>query len=160
MYALTLIAANTMHALTFIVAYIMYALCCQYYYVCTCTCSCYVCILIHTSCVCTAIAHLAGFILYNNLFLEFSSTALNDSTVTSNPVFYKDWLPLWKENSINTTEASVVSRSACKINTPLNTQNWYQYLFRHPNQELVSYFLKGISAGFRIGVSTPAHSLN
>ena len=83
MYALTLIAANTMHALTLIVAYIMYVLCCWYYYVCTCTCSCYVCILIHTSCVCTAIAHLAGFILYNNVFLQFSSTTLNDSTVTS-----------------------------------------------------------------------------
>ena len=30
----------------------------------------------------------------------------------------------------------------------------------HPDQELVSYFLEGISAGFRIGLSTPAHSLH
>ena len=42
-------------------------------------------ILIHTSCVCTVTAHVAGFMLYKNLFLEFSSTTLNDSTITSTP---------------------------------------------------------------------------
>ena len=117
-------------------------------------------ILIHTSCVCTVTAHVAGFMSYKNLFLEFSSTTLNDSTITSTPLSYKDWLPLWKEHLTNTPEVPVIPQSACKISTPLNTQNWHQYLLGHPDQELVSYFLEGISAGFRIGLSTPAHSLH
>ena len=98
--------------------------------------------------------------MYNNLFLEFSSAALNDSTITSTPLSYEDWLPLWTQHLTDTPEVSAVPPSACEINTPLNTQNWHKCLCRHPNQELVSYFLKGLSAGFRIGLCTPVHSLH
>ena len=77
MYALTLIAANTMHALTLIVKLIL----CMHFVVDTMYApTLVVAIFIHTLCVCTAIAHLAGLMLYNNLFLEFS-TALNDSHI-------------------------------------------------------------------------------
>ena len=98
--------------------------------------------------------------MYNNLFLEFSSAALNDSTITSTPLSYEDWLPLWTQHLTDTPEVSAVPPSACEINTPLNTQNWHKCLCRHPNQELVSYYLKGLSAGFRIGLCTPVHSLH
>ena len=91
---------------------------------------------------------------------EFSSAALNDSTITSTPLSYEDWLPLWTQHLTDTPEVSAVPPSACEINTPLNTQNWHKCLCRHPNQELVSYFLKGLSAGFRIGLCTPVHSLH
>ena len=37
------------------------------------------------------------------------------------------------------------------ITTPLNAKNWALILSTHPNQELVQFFITGISEGFRIG---------
>ena len=67
------------------------------YYVCNHTHSCqyYVCtyphsaILIHTSCVCTVTAHLACLILYNNLFLEFSLTAITILPSLHSPILQR-----------------------------------------------------------------------
>ena len=146
----------TVYAPTLIVAYTMYALCCQYY-VCTYTDSCYInpyFMCMYTYC------SLSWFHVVQKSIPRIFINHIKRFYHHFNPLTYKDWLPLWKEHLTNTPEVPVIPQSACKINTPLNTQNWHQYLFGHPNQELVSYFLEGISAGFRIGLSTPAHSLH
>ena len=43
--------------------------------------------------------------------------------------------------------------SAQQIYTPLIYASWQQALLQYPNQQLVEFFLKGISEGFRIGYS-------
>ena len=72
---------------------------------------------------------------------------------------YDRWLPLWKERLSTVSDLPVVPPSACKINTPLNANNWQHHLSTHPNQNLVLYFIDGISNGFRIGISTPVQVL-
>ena len=105
MYVLTLIFANTMYVVTLIVAYAMY---CMHSVADTVYALIFiVAILIHTSCVCTATADLAGLLLYNNLSLEFSST------VTSTP--YPTKIGCHFERALNKyLEVPVVPQSACE----------------------------------------------
>lgn len=42
------------------------------------------------------------------------------------------------------------------VNTPLIVSEWQRELATHPDQEFVSYILRGIEEGFRIGVSAEA----
>ena len=44
-----------------------------------------------------------------------------------------------------------VPLSACQINSPLSVSGWRYLLRGYPNQDLVHFFLSGISEGFRIG---------
>ena len=53
-----------------------------------------------------------------------------------------------------------VCASACKIHTPLKFKSWQYYLQTHPNQDLVHFFLDGISQGFRIGFNSSTQSLH
>ena len=46
-----------------------------------------------------------------------------------------------------------IPQSAQQIHTPLIFGTWQQALLQYPNQQLVEFFLKGISEGFRIGYS-------
>ena len=72
-------------------------------------------------------------------------------------VNYQEWLQCWKEHLANNIQKELlIPSAACQINTPLNALNWQHHLAKHPNQDLVLYFLDGISNGFRIGLTTPA----
>ena len=44
----------------------------------------------------------------------------------------------------------MILSSIGKINTPLVPNSWYKHFQQHLNQQLVLFFLKGISEGFRI----------
>ena len=43
------------------------------------------------------------------------------------------------------------------LHTPLIAENWKVYFQRHPNQDLVNYFLNGLTASFRISFAKPAN---
>ena len=73
-----------------------------------------------------------------------------DNSLTSD---YTQWLQQWQKPfplSIH------VPSEACKIVTPLQPIAWSQYLATHPDQNLVTFFIDGITRGFRIGFD---HSL-
>ena len=46
------------------------------------------------------------------------------------------------------------------ISTPLKPSAWEQYLCSHPDKDFVTYILKGIQQGFRIGVNTTANCIS
>ena len=46
------------------------------------------------------------------------------------------------------------------ISTPLKPSAWEQYLCSHPDKDFVTYILKGIQQGFRIGVDTIADRIS
>ena len=64
---------------------------------------------------------------------------------------YELWLPEWESHLTGTPPHQMIPQSAKNICTPLVQNNWCQYLHQHPNQQLVQFFLKGISEGYRIG---------
>ena len=67
----------------------------------------------------------------------------------SSTMNYAAWLQQWHQPphllTIN------VPLEACAIVTPLQQEIWSRYLAKHPNRELVKFFLQGLSKGFRIG---------
>ena len=156
MYVLHSAMLNTMHAPTLIVAYTIYALCCQYY-VCTYTNSYY--INPYFMCLYSYCSRSWFHVVQKSIPRIFINHIKRFYHHFNPPILQRLAAPL--ERALNKyPEVPMIPQSACKISTPLNTQNWHQYLLGHPDQELVSYFLEGISAGFRIGLSTPAHSLH
>ena len=72
---------------------------------------------------------------------------------------YDDYLPLWKEHLYTTQalESPPIPPSAQLLHTPLIAENWKVHFQSHPNQDLVNYFLDGLTAGFRICFATPAN---
>ena len=46
------------------------------------------------------------------------------------------------------------------ISTPLKPSAWERYLCSHPDKDFVTYILKGIQQGFRIGVNTTANCIS
>ena len=75
------------------------------------------------------------------------------SAATSPNLKYQHWLPQWQRLSWNVLNSMVlVPPEACRISTPLNASASSIYLWTYPYQELVQFFLKGITEGFRIGI--------
>ena len=65
---------------------------------------------------------------------------------------YQDWLPHWQSLTKHTsTNIVLVPPEACRVKTPLKAPAWSIYLRTYPHQELVQFFLRGITEGFRIG---------
>ena len=79
-------------------------------------------------------------------------------TVTPTPQ-YQTWLQVWGKHMEGASTSVLVPASARSIQTPLILSNWSQALQTHPNQELVKFFLTGISHGFRIGYNSTTTSL-
>ena len=52
-----------------------------------------------------------------------------------------------------------VPHESMAVTTPLKVENWASLLATHPNQELVQFFISGISEGFRIGFKPPPKPL-
>ena len=61
------------------------------------------------------------------------------------------WITHWRNRESIAPSTPKVPLSACLITTPLSLSGWRNLLTGHPNQELVRFFLTGISEGFRIG---------
>jgi len=54
-------------------------------------------------------------------------------------------------------ESPPIPPSAQFLHTLLIAENWKVHLQSHPDQDLVNYFLDGLTAGFRISFATPAN---
>jgi len=62
------------------------------------------------------------------------------------------WLEKWEKiTAAPTIVIPKIPPSACVISTPLLLPAWTHLLAGHPNQQLVQFFLDGISNGFRLG---------
>ena len=72
---------------------------------------------------------------------------------------YSRWLAEWNNNLQNGPTICLVPSSARSIHTPLIHASWERELIHHPNQLLTSFFLTGISQGFRIGFNMPKAGL-
>ena len=73
-------------------------------------------------------------------------------TPTSSPP-YETWLQLWSSHLAHSPPPTQIPESAQQIHTPLIYNTWQQALSEYPNQQLIQFFLQGISQGFRIGYS-------
>ena len=58
------------------------------------------------------------------------------------------WLEKWQKIPAASTAAPKIPPSACVISTPLSPRAWTDMLASHSNQQLVCFFLDGISNGF------------
>ena len=67
-----------------------------------------------------------------------------DYSLTSD---YTQWLQQWQKPFSLSIH---VPPEACKIVTPLQPIAWSRYLATHPDQNLVTFFIDGITRGFRI----------
>ena len=72
---------------------------------------------------------------------------------------YELWLQEWAKYLNNAPVEPTIPLSASQICTPLIRKSWSRHLQNHPNQELVHFFLSGISQGFRIGSSRKTSTL-
>ena len=61
---------------------------------------------------------------------------------------YPQWLQQWLSHYLTFSKTPL---QASHIHTPLNHATWLHHLRHHPHQNLVRYFLKCISSGFRVG---------
>ena len=66
---------------------------------------------------------------------------------------YQEWVPTWTTHLSDSAVTVKVPAEATSVTTPLISRNWALLLSSHPNQELVQFFINGISQGFCIGFS-------
>jgi len=72
----------------------------------------------------------------------------NVSAVSLPTLSYQDWPPHWQSLTQRTsTNIVLVPAEACRVTTPLNALAWSVYLQLHPHQQLVQFFLGGITEG-------------
>jgi len=64
---------------------------------------------------------------------------------------YQEWVPAWNAHLSDSPSTVKVPHEATAVTTPLKAENWASLLATHPNQELVQFFINGITRGFRIG---------
>ena len=64
---------------------------------------------------------------------------------------YPQWLQQWLGHLTPLPLFSKIPLQASYIRTPLIHAIWLHHLQHHPHQDLVQYFLQGISTGFRVG---------
>jgi len=64
---------------------------------------------------------------------------------------YSQWLQRWQNHFTPIPLFYHVPVEASGIHTPLVPSAWWHHLRHHPHQNLVHYFLQGITLGFRLG---------
>ena len=72
---------------------------------------------------------------------------------------YSNWLPDWMSHLSDISTAILVLPEAASITTPLNYCKWQLYLSEHPDPALTTFFITGITQGFRLGFDSPLVSL-
>ena len=77
-----------------------------------------------------------------------------DRDLSSSPALcYEDWLPEWTQLTTRASTTPCIPNTACMISTPLNSSHWNRALATYPNRDLATFFLQGISQGFKVGFS-------
>ena len=64
---------------------------------------------------------------------------------------YSSWLSLWRQQIQPNPVDIQVPPAACRITTPLHPDVWHHMLASHPDQDLIKFFMEGVTEGFRIG---------
>ena len=64
---------------------------------------------------------------------------------------YPEWLQQWQDRIASRLDFNKIPAQATHVQTPLILTVWRHNLQHHPHQDLVEYFLQGISTGFRVG---------
>ena len=95
----------------------------------------------------------------NDFLFDSTSQVLTRTTALEDPHYFS-WLPAWVDLIISPPTQVILPPSACIITTLLNHSSWKMQLSSYPNQDLVLFFLKGISTRFRIGYQTHAPNLH
>ena len=72
---------------------------------------------------------------------------------------YKPWLSQWMAHLTGVSEVVLVPPEASTISTPSHPQNWQALLEEYPHKPLASFFMSGISHGFRIGFNQSPNML-
>ena len=73
--------------------------------------------------------------------------------VRSAALQYEEWLPAWNQLIALAPTRPCIPDTACLISTPLIPAHWHCALEKYPNRDLVDFFIRGITQGFRIGFS-------
>ena len=64
---------------------------------------------------------------------------------------YSQWLQQWQNHLPPVPLFYQIPVEASYIHTPLISSMWWHHLRHHPHQNLVHYFIQGITVGFRLG---------
>ena len=64
---------------------------------------------------------------------------------------YSSWLSLWRQQIQPNPVDIQVPPAACRITTLLHSDVWHHMLASHPDQNLIKFFIEGVTEGFRIG---------
>ena len=78
---------------------------------------------------------------------EADVNSLHDDATPS----YETWLAQWTKHLVGLSETVVVPSVAATVTTPLNINGWQARLMEYPNRLLVTFFISGLTQGFRIG---------
>lgn len=77
-----------------------------------------------------------------------------DRDLSSSPeLCYEDWLLEGTQLTTRTSTTPRIPNTACMISTLLNSSHWNRALATYPNRDLATFFLQGISQGFKVGFS-------
>jgi len=71
--------------------------------------------------------------------------------MTTACISYEEWLPRWVARLSKTEDIIHVPSTATAIITPLQMHIWWNLLANYPNQRVASFFISGLTYGFRIG---------
>ena len=76
--------------------------------------------------------------------------AVESTRKEDNILAYTDWVVEWTSQCTASPDTVIVPANAAMVSTPLNSVAWQVMLQHHPNRGLVSFFMSGITQGFRI----------
>ena len=79
--------------------------------------------------------------------------------VTTPPPHYLAWLLDWHTHMEGVSTSVLVPATARLIQTPLVIPKWTQALQAYPLKSLATFFLTGITSGFRVGYNRPRRPL-
>ena len=72
---------------------------------------------------------------------------------------YSAWLADWTSHLKNSSHSIRVPPEATAITTPLQPKEWQRSLSAHPDTSLVTFFILGLTDGFKIGFNNPTFKL-
>jgi len=88
---------------------------------------------------------------FSRLPTEVNIAEVEATMTTSASMLYEEWLLQWSSHISGTSKAVQVPPTATAISSPLKIHSWISLLKNHPNKKLTSFFITGLSQGFRIG---------
>ena len=91
--------------------------------------------------------------------MEITLDTTANSTDSAPPLNYSKWLQDWIALNKPSPTTVTVPQEARHISTPLLPQEWKHLLENYPNQDLVTFFLQGLTEGFRIGYNYTLNTL-